>query len=283
MIQRKHLVSAILVLAIVALLVPAALAAGESGAGLGDRIAKDFTTETGEFHGIVFLKGIPLGNQVVAASIIFVVLVVVALVVGKSVRNSGDDVVPSTKFGLRTFVEIITETTLGMMEQIIGPEYRRFFPLIGTLAFFILFSNIMGLIPGMYTSTDNINTNASMALIVFFCYHYWGIRKHCFFSYMKHMMTGGMPGILGWILAPLLFPIEVISHCVRPLSLSVRLFGNMYGDHKVMAMFVGLIAIPNIIPVPFFALGLIVCIVQTLVFCLLSCVYIGLATAAEEH
>ena len=93
---------------------------------------------------------------------------------------------------------------------------------------------------------------------------------------------GPLEGKLKYIMAPIMIPIELISHLARPLSLSLRLFGNMFGDHKVFAVFMGLTALPFFYPLPFLALGLLVAVVQTLVFCLLSMVYIGLATASDH-
>ena len=116
-----------------------------------------------------------------------------------------------------------------------------------------------------------------MAGLVFLATHYYGLREQGF-GHIKHMF-----GPVAW-LAPLIFVIELISHLARPVSLSVRLAGNMIGDHKALSIFLGLV--PFLIPVPIMALGLIVCLVQTLVFCLLSTVYIGLAIEhhpEEEH
>ncbi|MDP8254576.1 MAG: F0F1 ATP synthase subunit A [Candidatus Alcyoniella australis] len=281
--MRTHKTIAIVTTALLLFLLAAPMALASQGVS---NALQDFRSSPNDTHGLMLLNFIPGVNQivkhVVAASIMFTILLLISVFVGRDIRRSGDQLVPSRHFGLRSFVEMLIEAVLGLMRDIIGPDYKRYFPLIGTLAFFILFSNVMGLVPGLYTSTDNINTNAAMALTVFFSYHYWGIRAQGFAKYMKHMATGGVEGVIGWVLMPLLFPIEIISHLARPLSLTLRLFGNMFGDHKVMAMFVGLIAIPNPLPVPFFALGLVVAVVQTLVFCLLACVYISLATAHEE-
>lgn len=192
--------------------------------------------------------------------------------------NAKDSAFPETSFNARSFVEILCESILGMMEGVMGKEAARyFFPLIGTMAFFILFSNLSGLIPGLTPPTDVISTNVVMALIVFLATHIYGLQKNGL-EHIKHMMGPIL------ILAPLILVIELIGHFARPLSLTLRLFGNMVGDHKVLSIFLGFGIF--FVPLPVMILGTIVCIVQTLVFCLLSVVYIGMAIEdlhAEHH
>src|SRR4030043_1026779 len=137
--------------------------------------------------------------------------------------------VPSERFTLRNAFEIFTEMMLKFLDDIIGHRGRQFLPLIGTLGFFILFSNLLGLVPGFLPPTDNLNTTVACALIGFFTTHYVGIRAHGI-KYLKHFM-----GPLIW-LAPLMFPIELVSHLARVLSLSMRLFGNIMADHMLLSM-----------------------------------------------
>ncbi len=186
-----------------------------------------------------------------------------------------DRVYPEDKPGLRTAFEMLVEAVLGMAEEIAGPVYaRRFLPLVGTLAIFIFLSNALGLIPGFTPPTDSINTTAACALPVFFATHYFGVKAHGLKNYLKHFAGPVL------FLAPLMVPIEIISHLARPLSLTLRLFGNIMGDHMVLAVFVGIF--PLLVPVPVLVLGTVVAIVQTLVFCMLSLVYLGLAVAHDE-
>jgi F-type H+-transporting ATPase subunit a len=185
-----------------------------------------------------------------------------------------DGVVPARSFGIRAFFEMILDTTYGLMTQVMGEKNaRRHFPLIGSLALFILFSNLLALIPGAGVPTTTLKTNVGMAVIVFLATHYYGVKEHGL-AYFKHFL-GPLP-----LLAPLMLPIELISHLARPASLSLRLLGNMFADHKVVFTFFALI--PVLVPVPFLILGLLVCVVQTLVFCLLSMVYISMATAHDH-
>ena len=140
----------------------------------------------------------------------------------------------------------------------------KLFFLLGTFAFFILGNNLIGTIPGFNPPTDQFNVTLVLGLITFTTAHFIGIKVHGF-GYIKKFM-----GPLWW-LAPLMLPIELISHMVRPLSLAVRLFGNMTGDHKVVAAFFALVAVG--IPLPFMGLGIFIAFLQTFVFILLSAVY----------
>jgi F-type H+-transporting ATPase subunit a len=176
---------------------------------------------------------------------------------------------------LRNAFEYLAEMFYGTVEGAMGEENApRFFPLIGALGLFILFSNLIGLIPGFIAPTDTLKTNAGIAILVFLLTHYYGVKEHGL-SYFKHFL-GPSPA-----LSPLMLPIEVVSHIARPLSLMVRLMGNMMADHKVVFSFFALV--PLIVPLPFMLLGLLVCGIQALVFCTLTMVYISMAIEHEEH
>ena len=194
----------------------------------------------------------------------------------RGTRSADGGLVPPRRMTLRNFFEMMTEGVYGLVEGAMGEHNaRRFFPLVGTLWFFILFGNLIGLIPGFITPNDTIKTNAALALLVFVLTHYYGIREHGPWKYAKHF-AGPMPA-----LAPLMVPIELISHIARPLSLTFRLLGNMVADHKVLVTFTTLM--PFIIPIPFYFLGMLICFVQALVFCMLTMVYLGMAVEHEEH
>ena len=132
--------------------------------------------------------------------------------------------------GLQNAAEAVLEFVLALIDDVIGPEGRRFLPLIATLGLFIFACNLLGLVPGFTAPTDNLNTNLACALVVFFSYHWIGIRAHGLGAYLKHF-AGPMPA-----LAPLMVPIELISHLARPLSLTLRLFGNMLGGHILLSV-----------------------------------------------
>ena len=213
----------------------------------------------------------------------FVALLIVALLVKAGLNRlpAEERIVPEDELSVRTFFELMMEAVLGLMRDIIGPDHaERYLPLIGTLAVFILFSNIMGLIPGMQPPTSSLNTTLACSIPVFFATHYFGVKEHGL-GYFKHFLGP----IIAWYALPLMvimLLIEIISHIARPVSLALRLFGNITGDHMVLALFAGLVSIPLFYPVPIMVLGVLVAIVQTLVFCLLSMVYIGMAVAHEE-
>ena len=206
---------------------------------------------------------IHLGRHVTYAWLAMLILTVIAFLVSRRLKE-----LPS---GLQNLMEAAVGGLENFIEETMGPKGLAYFPLIGTLAFFILTCNLIALVPGGYPATANLNTNAAMALTVFVATHIVGIKEHGF-GYVKHFL-GPVP-----ILAPLIFVIEIISHLSRPLSLSLRLFGNMYGHEIVLMIF--LFLVPLIIPIPVILLGVLVAFIQTFVFTLLAMIYI--AGALEE-
>ena len=213
---------------------------------------------------------------------VLVTLVVVAFTIWgvlafyKDMRGKDGGLVPPPRMNLRNFFEYNAESVYGMVEQSVGESNAgRFFPIIGALWLFILFNNMIALIPGFVSPDDTLKTNVGLAVMVFILTHIYGVKEHGLFSYIKHFF-----GPVWW-LAWLIFPIEIISHLARPLSLSVRLLGNMFADHKVVMSFFALV--PIFVPVPFLLLGLLICLIQALVFCTLAMVYFGMAIEHEEH
>ena len=179
--------------------------------------------------------------------------------------------------GMQNFMETVAEVMLNLSEENIGHRWgKHMFPLLGTLFMYILLCNYMGLIPGLACPTSNINTTASMAIPVFIITHVYGIRVHKL-NYLKHFV-GPMRSIAALPLMILMFFIEVIGHLARPLTLSVRLFGNMVAKH-ILLLVLALIA-PIIVPIVILALGVLVCLIQACVFTLLTAIY--LAGAVEE-
>lgn len=179
--------------------------------------------------------------------------------------------------GAQNFVEVLVESLLKISEDNIGRKWgQHFFPLIGTIGLYILVCNLMGLIPGFTAPTSNINTTASMAVPVFLATHYYGIKVHGF-KYLNHFL-GPIRSIAAIPLMILMFFVEFIGHLVRPVTLSVRLFGNMIAKHMILFA-LGLLA-PLIVPVTILGLGVLVSLIQTFVFVLLTALY--LAGAVEE-
>lgn len=210
---------------------------------------------------------------------VFWTLVVLLVIAYGAIRffssvRAKDGVIPARKWGFRAFIEMFTDATYGLMVQVMGPKAaKKHLPLIGSMAIFIFFCNILALLPGGAVPTSTLKTNLLLALLVFGVYNFYGLKENGL-SYLKHF-AGPI-----WWLAPLMLPIEIIGHLARPVSLALRLMGNMAADHKVLFTFTFLV--PLLIPVPFFLLGLLVCVVQTLVWSLLSMVYISMATAHDH-
>jgi len=221
--------------------------------------------------------------HLIMSIVVFVLVLVFGVIASRKFKKSGDEaVLPEKGFGIFTFFELVSDALLGVMTDIMGAKHaRKFFPLIMSLAIFIFFGNLLGLIPGFLPATDNLNTTIALGVIVFVVTHVYGVKQHGFVHYFAHFLGP----IRAWYALPLMvlmLGIEVISHIARPVSLGIRLFGNMFGDHKVVGIFLAF-SIP-LLPLPMMVLGLIVCTVQTLVFCLLSVAYIALAVAeADEH
>jgi len=203
--------------------------------------------------------------------LIFAIGILMALSARRKITGQ---ILPPNKWGAAAFFDLLMEAILGLMTSMMPREKAlRFLPLVTAAAIFILLSNLLGLVPGFVPPTQSFNTTLALGSIAFLYYNYQGIRTHGLLKYLKHFM-GPMLA-----LAPLMLAIELISHCVRPLSLGLRLMGNMFGDHQVLFIFMSF-GLP-LIPLPIMALGTLVCIVQTVVFTLLFIVY--LALAVEEH
>jgi len=143
--------------------------------------------------------------------------------------------------GAQNAMEVVLEQIQGMIDDVMGPQGRPYLPFIATLGLFILTANLMSLVPGLAGPTTNLNTTAACALVVFFAYHAIGLRKQGVVTYIKHFM-----GPVWW-LAPLMMPIEIISHLARPLSLTLRLFGNMVGGHILLAVIFFLMGLNGLI------------------------------------
>ncbi len=236
----------------------------------------------GRGDGFLFHSPIVIQHALAAVLVCGIVLLLAWRARADMGRQGQEAFVPPPELSLRNLIEVTLEYLYGQMRQIIGPEAPRYFPVIGTLALFIFCSNALGLIPGFVPPTDNWNTTFACSLFVFLYYNWHGMRVHGL-GHIVHL-ANPVGTWWGWFLAPLLFPIELVSTIARPCSLAIRLAANMVGDHAVVTAFLGLV--PVLIPLPFMLLGLMVAVVQTLVFVLLTMIYIGLAVAGghdEEH
>jgi len=179
--------------------------------------------------------------------------------------------------GTQNVVEVIAEAMYNLSMETIGSHWGRpFFPLIATIFMFILVCNFMGLIPGFTSATSNLNATASMAVPVFLATHYYGLKVHGT-GYIKHFL-GPIRSLAALPLMLMMLIVEGLSHLARPVTLAVRLFGNMTAKHQLLLV-LGIL-VPWIVPTTVLVLGVLVSVVQAFVFALLTTLY--LAGAVEE-
>jgi len=189
-------------------------------------------------------------------------LIMLILLVGAGILVKGIQMIPRTR---QNILEIAVEGLENFMVGITGEEGRAFFPFIATLFFYILFSNLIGLVPGFFSPTANLNTTLSLAICTFVLTHVIGFKFHGM-KYLKHFV-GPV-----WALAPLMIIIELIGHFARVMSLSIRLFGNIFGKETILGILFALAGL-FLAPLPILFLGILVSFIQSVVFILLSIVY----------
>ncbi len=200
---------------------------------------------------------------------VFIVAAVLILLLGLASRKPA--LVPGRR---QNVAEMIIQLFEGLIVDTMGPEGRRYLPVIGTVGLFIFGCNMIGLVPGFMSPTSKLNVTIGCALVVFFYYHAQGIKAQGL-KYFKHF-TGPIPA-----LAPLMLPIEIISHFSRPVSLSMRLFCNIFAEELLIVIMASIL--PFFLPLPFMALSIFTALIQSFVFVLLSCIYIAGAVAHEEE
>ena len=209
----------------------------------------------------------------ISATIVFLFLLIVAFMVKRKYSNPEAMVVPPRRFGIIAMFEFMVEQLEGLVKDTIGHGAEKHVPVLAGTFIFIFFSNLIGSIPGFPPPTSTVATNAAAAVFIFVYYNYSGFRAHGI-GYLKQFA-----GPVIW-LAWLMIPIELIGHLVRPISLSLRLAGNITGDHMVLGIFTDMTYI--VIPMIFVGLGLFVAFIQAFVFTLLSTIYIALAESHEH-
>ncbi len=213
-------------------------------------------------------------------------LILAGLSVRRAVSDEHGGVMPDEGITIRNVVEVIIEALGDLGETTIGPEWRRYFPVVGTIFFFVLISNLLSLIPGMLGATSDRNVTFAWAIISFLVYNYVGIKQHKWkyiYQFMGpalwHKEIGGKVYHIR-LLAPFFLPLEIMLHGARILTLGIRLLANMFADHQVIVVWLGLV--PALVPAVFMGLGLLICFLQAFVFALLTMIYIGQALE-EPH
>jgi F-type H+-transporting ATPase subunit a len=219
--------------------------------------------------------GVHSAEPITAALFVALLIILMALAVRGQLKNYEKSVIPDDKLSLRTFLEVLIGAFYGMMVDMMGPKRaKRYFPIIGTCACFVFFGNLLGAFPGFTPPTSSWNITIGCAVVVFLSFNYYGIKENGL-GYFKHL-AGPV-----WWMAPLIFPLEVVSICIRPITLSIRLMLNMAVDHLLITIAASIFVF--LLPIPVMVLGTLVIVVQVIVFCLLSSIYITLATDHEEH
>jgi F-type H+-transporting ATPase subunit a len=195
---------------------------------------------------------------------------------GKAIGRQGlEKYFASESLDARTAAEVFAGGIRGMVSDLLDrKDTRAFFPYIASLFLYIFLCNIQGIFPGFLPPTDNVNTNVGMAIGSFLIFNYIGLSRDPV-GYIKHLMGPAL------FIAPLLFPIEVLSLIIRPISLTVRLTANLYGDHQVFTLLSD--QIPVVVPVGLLALAMMVSVIQAFVFSLLTVVYISLSLPHDDH
>lgn len=225
-----------------------------------------------KFHPYLYLNLIPgLGEY---PNVIYSWVVMVFLIVSSILITRGLQTIP---FGGQNIFETLFESVANFMEGTLGPEGRPYFPLVFTLAIYIFLCNVIGILPGFMSPTSNLNTNIGCALTVFLATHYVGFKKNGL-TYLRHFT-----GPIIW-LAPLMVPIELISHMARPMSLTLRLFGNITGEDLVLAVLM-LLCLQLFLPLPW-AMQLFAIFgsyIQAFVFVLLTMIYIAGSLEGHDH
>jgi F-type H+-transporting ATPase subunit a len=225
-------------------------------------------------------------NAVAGAGLVALSLTGLGLHIRSKLKNIDDHVLPEEKTSILNISTTIVGALRGLLNDVVGHGAEKFLSVIGTTFLFILLCKLTGLIPGFLPATDNINTNLAVGLFIFIAYQFMGFKEHGI-GYLKQF-TGGLPpkgypvGITAVLsgIAILMVFIELIGHAIRPVSLSLRLWGNINGDHTLVGVFLGIV--PLFLPMVFMLLGLFVSCVQAVVFALLSTVYFKLAVSHDH-
>jgi len=214
-------------------------------------------------------------------------LIAAGLVVRSRLAAANGGIIPDEGLSVRNVFEMIVEALTSLAKQTMGPEWRRWFPIVGAMFFFILVANLLGLIPGIGGVTADINVAAAWAVISYVLFNYVGIREHGLGNYLIKYMG---PSFYTWHVGGrhihvrplfwLFFPLETVLDAARMATLSIRLIANMFADHTVVGVFLAMAPIG--IPAIFLGLGLMVCVLQAFVFSLLTMIYINLALQ-EAH
>jgi len=223
-----------------------------------------------------FGRDVPAGAQVIPDYIAMLIVIAIALTaLSLFVRSRLSVEHPGT---LQVALEDAITAFQGLLADFVGPKGPNYLPLVVSIFVVIWLSNLAGLVPGLMAPTSNINVTLGCAITVWTYYHFQGFKEQGVLAYLKHFaVPPGSPVLM----APLMLVIELIAHAARVLSLSLRLFGNIFGEELVIIILASLV--PFIVPLPMMFLGLLTGTLQALIFAILTMVYLGGAVAVEHH
>ncbi|MBD66949.1 MAG: ATP synthase F0 subunit A [Halobacteriovoraceae bacterium] len=229
-------------------------------------------------HGLTFygLNEVPSIEHVVTIIFVSIIFLIGGFIYRLKTKSVEESVIPDSGISFRNIMEAIGDFIYNLAKNTMGEsQAKTYFPLLVFYFMFIFFNNLFGLIPGFLPATENFNTGFAAGILIFILYNWEGIKAQGLIGHLKHF-AGPMLAM-----APLIFVLEIISHAMRPLTLGLRLHGNMLGDHTVLGIFSDLV--PLFIPIPFYILGMFVCFMQAFVFTLLSMIYIAMAVETHDH
>lgn len=227
-------------------------------------------------EGALHHSGVHHYDHILTFLIVLVILVATGLYYRSKTANLDASVIPDKGITYKNFVEMYGSFIYSQARAVLGEkDAPKYYSFVATMFIVIFISNMIGLVPGFLPPTESINTTLAIGVFSFLYFNFKGCKELGTLNYLKHF-AGPL-----WYMAILIFPIEIISTCIRPLSLALRLYGNMYGDHMVLGTFSNLA--PLLVPIVFMVLGILVSFIQAYVFTMLSMVYVSLATAHHDH
>jgi F-type H+-transporting ATPase subunit a len=277
----------------------AVISGGETEHGAGDAHSGGHAEEQGGEHGehggmsthLPNAVSMIFGYESVAndwVNVIFAFAIALFFTVCTSIVYSRRQMIPGP---FQNFMEMLVEGMYNFIHSILGKDAKKYVPFLGTLFFYILAMNWLGMVPGGHSPSTSVTITASLAILVFLYAQYTGLRRLGVLGYLHHL-AGSPRDVIGWCIVPLLFPLHIIGELAKPFSLALRLFGNITGEDTLIAVFVGLgisflalfVDSPIGIPfqLPFYFLGLLLSTIQALVFTLLSTIYILMMLPHEE-
>ncbi len=231
------------------------------------------------FNWLQLVPGVSHDNIHVATAVAASGALILAAAVGRLALGKGESAIaPASRFSIKAIMESVLEFIVGLTDMVVGEEGRRFIPMFAAIFFYVWINNLVGLIPGMTPATDNLNTTLALGIFAFVVYNYYGFREHGL-AYLKQFW-----GPVWWLGFCGFFVIELIGHSVRPLTLGLRLYGNILADHSVLSVFVEMFDKLWFIPVPaiFYGMGIFVASMQAFVFTMLTMIYVSMAISHDH-